>query len=91
MPGVSYNSAVVIDADGTNLGTYPEEPPAARGELLGEVLLSPGNLGWPVFDTAVGRIGVSICYDQQCVVAFVQLRIAEAWERVDQARIRRLV
>ncbi|MEU2880800.1 nitrilase-related carbon-nitrogen hydrolase [Streptomyces sp. NPDC007070] len=26
--------------------------------------LRPGNLGWPVFDTAVGKVGVSLCYDR---------------------------
>jgi N-carbamoylputrescine amidase len=33
----------------------------------------PGNLGWPVFDTAVGRIGVYICYDRHFPEGWRQL------------------
>ena len=37
--------------------------PAGEG-LLGEVLLPPGTGGYPVFETAVGKVGVYICYDR---------------------------
>ena len=42
-PGLYYNTAAVIDADGTYLGQVPEEPPSAGQGVLGEVLLPPGQ------------------------------------------------
>ena len=57
MTGVYYNTAAVIDADGSYLGKYRKNhiPHAAR--LLGEVLLHARHLGYPVFETryAQGR------------------------------------
>lgn len=63
--GVYYNSAVVIDADGKVLGTYrknhiPEVPPGFSEKYY----FKPGNLGYPVFKTEFGVIGVYICYDR---------------------------
>jgi len=63
-PGVYHNSAVVIDADGTVLGTYrkmhiPDDP-----GFYEKYYFTPGDLGFRVWDTAVGRIGVLICWDQ---------------------------
>ena len=64
--GVYYNTAAVIDADGTYLGKYRKNHiPHCRAGLLGEVLLSsPGNLGYPVFKTQYADVGVYICYDR---------------------------
>ena len=62
--GIYYNTAAVIDADGTLPGQVPQDAHPARQGLLGEVLLPPGNIGYPVFDTAVGKVGVYICYDR---------------------------
>ena len=65
MTGVYYNSAAVIDGDGKFLGTYrknhiPEIPPAFTEKFY----FKPGNLGYPVFDTDYGKVGVYICYDR---------------------------
>ncbi|WP_329569054.1 nitrilase-related carbon-nitrogen hydrolase [Streptomyces sp. NBC_01361] len=63
-PGVLYNTAAVIDADGTYLGKYRKTHiPQVKG-FWEKFYFRPGNSGWPVFDTAVGKIGVYICYDR---------------------------
>jgi predicted amidohydrolase len=57
-PGVLYNTAAVIDADGRYLGKYRKTHiPHVRG-FWEKFYFRPGNLGYPVFDTAVGRVGV---------------------------------
>ena len=56
----------------------PQEPHPAGQGVLGEVLLPPGNLGYPVFDTAVGRIGVYICYDRHFPEGWRALGLAGA-------------
>jgi N-carbamoylputrescine amidase len=62
--GVLYNTAAVVDADGKYLGKYRKNHiPQVRG-FWEKFYFRPGNLGYPVFDTAVGRIGVYICYDR---------------------------
>ncbi|MCL1587888.1 MAG: acyltransferase [Actinomycetia bacterium] len=62
--GTFYNTAAVIDADGTLLGMYRKTHiPQVEG-FWEKFYFRPGNLGYPVFDTAVGRIGVYICYDR---------------------------
>ena len=63
-PGVLYNTAAVIDADGRYLGKYRKTHiPHVRG-FWEKFYFRPGNLGYPVFDTAVGRVGVYTCYDR---------------------------
>jgi N-carbamoylputrescine amidase len=64
-PGVYYNTAAVIDADGTYLGKYRKNhiPHVAPG-FWEKFYFKPGNLGYPVFDTAYARVGVYICYDR---------------------------
>lgn len=63
--GVYYNTAAVIDADGKYLGKYRKThiPHVAPG-FWEKFYFRPGNLGYPCFDTAFGRIGVYICYDR---------------------------
>jgi len=65
LPGVYYNSASVIDADGKYLGKYRKMhiPHVAPG-FWEKFFFRPGNLGYPVFDTRVGKVGVYICYDR---------------------------
>jgi beta-ureidopropionase len=63
--GVYYNTAAVIDADGSYLGKYrknhiPHCPPGFWEKFY----FRPGNLGYPVFDTAYAKVGVYICYDR---------------------------
>ncbi len=62
--GFFYNTAAVIDADGTYLGKYRKTHiPHVKG-FFEKYYFRPGNLGYPIFDTAVGRIGVYVCYDR---------------------------
>lgn len=65
MPGVFYNTAVVIDADGTILGKYRKNhiPHVAPG-FYEKYFFKPGNLGYPVFQTKYAKVGVYICYDR---------------------------
>ncbi len=63
-PGFLYNTAAVIDADGSYLGKYRKTHiPQIQG-FWEKFYFRPGNLGYPVFDTAVGKVGVYICYDR---------------------------
>src|SRR3984885_3929309 len=77
-PGVYYNTAAVIDADGTYLGKYRKTHlPQVKG-FWEKFYFRPGNLGYPVFDTAVGRIGVYICYDRHFPEGWRALGLAGA-------------
>jgi N-carbamoylputrescine amidase len=69
-PGVYYNTASVIDADGSYLGKYRKHHlpqvqagPAGCG-FWEKYYFRPGNLGYPVFETAFAKVGVYICYDR---------------------------
>jgi beta-ureidopropionase len=63
--GVYYNTAAVIDADGTYMGKYRKShiPHTAPG-FWEKFYFKPGNLGYPVFKTQYADIGVYICYDR---------------------------
>jgi beta-ureidopropionase len=62
--GVLYNTAAIIDADGTYLGKYRKQHiPQTKG-FLEKFYFKPGTGGYPVFDTAVGKVGIYICYDR---------------------------
>jgi len=63
-PGVYHNTAAVLDADGSLLGKYrkmhiPDDP-----LYYEKFYFAPGDLGFLAWDTAHGRIGVCICWDQ---------------------------
>lgn len=63
-PGVFHNTAVIHDADGGLLGTYrkahiPQDPGFEE-----KFYFTPGDSGWPVWQTRFGRIGVLVCWDQ---------------------------
>ncbi len=62
--GEYYNTAAVIDADGTLLGRYRKHHLPNLPAFWEKFYFRPGNLGYPVFDTAVGKVGVYICYDR---------------------------
>jgi beta-ureidopropionase len=63
--GVYYNAAAVIDADGTYLGKYRKHHiPHVGPGFWEKFYFRPGNLGYPVFQTSAGRVGVYICYDR---------------------------
>ncbi len=63
-PGLYHNTAAIIDADGTYLGKYrkmhiPQDPGFEE-----KFYFTPGDLGYCVWDTKFGKIGVLICWDQ---------------------------
>jgi len=62
--GVYYNSAAVIDADGTYLGKYRKNHIPQTAGFWEKYFFRPGNLGYPVFQTRYATIGVYICYDR---------------------------
>jgi N-carbamoylputrescine amidase len=62
--GIYHNTAAVIDAGGALLGKYrkmhiPDDP-----LYYEKFYFTPGDLGFPNFDTRFGRIGVLVCWDQ---------------------------
>ncbi|MCA6473623.1 MAG: carbon-nitrogen hydrolase, partial [Chitinophagaceae bacterium] len=62
--GLYHNTTAVLDADGTYLGKYrkmhiPDDP-----AYYEKFYFTPGDLGYRVFSTAYGTIGVLICWDQ---------------------------
>ena len=76
--GFYYNTAAVIDADGTYLGKYRKTHiPHVKG-FWEKFYFRPGNMGYPIFDTAVGRIGVYICYDRHFPEGWRALGLAGA-------------
>jgi N-carbamoylputrescine amidase len=62
--GIYYNTAVLVDADGTVLGKYRKNHLPHVEKFWEKFYFRPGNLGYPVFDTAVGKVGMYICYDR---------------------------
>ena len=62
--GVYYNTAAVIDADGTYLGKYRKNHIPQTNGFWEKFFFKPGNLGYPTFQTRYARIGVYICYDR---------------------------
>jgi beta-ureidopropionase len=62
--GVLYNTAAVIDADGTLLGKYRKNHIPQTSGFYEKFFFKPGNLGYPTFQTAYAKIGVYICYDR---------------------------
>lgn len=76
--GFLYNTAAVVDADGTYLGKYRKHHiPQVKG-FWEKFYFRPGNVGWPVFDTAVGKVGVYICYDRHFPEGWRALGLAGA-------------
>jgi N-carbamoylputrescine amidase len=65
LTGVYYNCAAVIDADGKFLGKFRKmHIPHCEPGFWEKFYFRPGNLGYPVFETRVGKVGVYICYDR---------------------------
>ena len=62
--GIYYNTAAVIDANGSYLGKYRKTHIPQIDGFWEKFYFRPGNLGYPVFDTAIGKVGVYICYDR---------------------------
>lgn len=64
MRGVYYNTAAVLDADGTYLGKYRKQHIPQVAGFWEKFFFKPGNGGYPVFDTRYAKVGVYICYDR---------------------------
>jgi len=65
MPGLYFNTAAVIDADGTYLGKYRKHHiPHVHPGFWEKFYFTPGDSGYPVFNTKFARVGVYICYDR---------------------------
>ena len=76
--GFLYNTAAVIDADGSYLGKYRKTHiPQVKG-FWEKFYFRPGNLGYPVFETAIGTVGVYICYDRHFPEGWRALGLAGA-------------
>ena len=63
-PGILYNTAAVLDADGAYLGKYRKTHIPHTSGFWEKFFFRPGNLGYPVFQTAYAKVGVYICYDR---------------------------
>ena len=59
-----FNSLLMIDADGSALGVYRKSHIPQGPGYEEKFYFSPGDTGFKVWDTAVGRVGVAICWDQ---------------------------
>jgi beta-ureidopropionase len=79
LTGVYYNTAAVIDADGTFLGKFRKmHLPHCEPGFWEKFYFRPGNLGYPVFDTKIGKVGVYICYDRHFPEGWRALGLAGA-------------
>jgi len=61
--GIYFNTAVVVDADGAILGKYRKIHVPQLPLWEERAYFQPGDLGFPVFATRYGKIGVQICWD----------------------------
>ena len=64
MTGVYYNTAAVIDADGSYLGKYRKTHIPHVAGFWEKFFFKPGASNYPVFQTAYCKLGVYICYDR---------------------------
>lgn len=75
MPGQYFNTAAVIDADGRYLGKFRKMHIPNIPDFHEKLFFAPGDLGYPVFDTAFCRLGVYICYDRHFPEGWRQLAL----------------
>jgi predicted amidohydrolase len=81
-----YNSAALIDTSGREVGRYRKThipgqvEPADDGSfrILEKRYFTPGDLGFPVYDSPVGRLGMLICYDRRFPEAYRCLALSGA-------------
>jgi len=62
--GVYYNTAAILDADGSYLGKYRKTHIPQTSGFWEKYFFKPGNMGYPVFKTRYATIGAYICYDR---------------------------
>lgn len=63
-PGVCFNTVVVYDADGSLVGKYRKTHIPDGPQYLEKYYFTPGDLGYQVFPTKFGVLGVAICWDE---------------------------
>ncbi|MEN9975634.1 MAG: hypothetical protein RLZZ282_1640 [Verrucomicrobiota bacterium] len=63
-PGLYHNTATIHDANGCLLGLYRKSHIPQDPSFEEKFYFTPGDTGWPVWDTAFGKLGVLICWDQ---------------------------
>jgi N-carbamoylputrescine amidase len=63
-PGLYHNTAAIHDADGSLMGLYRKSHIPQDPAFEEKFYFTPGDSGWPVWDTRFGKIGVLICWDQ---------------------------
>ena len=76
--GVYYNTAALIGPDGDLIGKFRKMHIPHSGHIIEKFYFKPGNLGFPVFETAFGKIGILICYDRHFPEAARALGLAGA-------------
>lgn len=76
--GVYYNTAAVIDANGEYLGKYRKTHIPHLAQYQEKYYFTPGDLGYPVFETKYGRVGIAICYDRHFPECFRSLALGGA-------------
>lgn len=64
MEGLFYNTAVCINSDGTYLGKYRKSHIPQDPHFEEKFYFAPGDTGFQVFSTSLGKIGLMICWDQ---------------------------
>src|SRR3984893_10079129 len=64
MAGELYNATVLVDSAGEIVGHYRKHHIPMSSHFQEKFYFRPGNLGYPVFDSPYGRIGIMICYDR---------------------------
>jgi len=65
LPGLYFNTAAVLDADGRFLGKYRKHHiPHCHPGFWEKFYFTPGDLGYPIFPTKFAKVGVYICYDR---------------------------
>ena len=62
--GVYHNTTAVFDADGSYLGKYRKQHIPDDPGYYEKFYFTPGDGGYRVFDTAYGKLGILICWDQ---------------------------
>ncbi len=64
LPGLYFNTVLIYDANGDYLGKYRKNHIPDGPQYHEKYYFTPGDLGYPVFDTKFGRIAVGICWDE---------------------------
>ncbi len=64
MAGVYYNSSALLGPEGELLGLYRKMHIPHSDDFIEKYYFKPGNLGFPVFETPFGNVGMLICYDR---------------------------